>query len=283
MFKKLSFLMLVFLLIFNFAVFTAYASNPINVVDDMGFLSDSDIQELQGKINKIKEQFRLDVVIVITNKMNGKSSMDYADDYYDYNGYGIDSQYSGLLMLINMKDREVWISTTGRAIDIFTDGRISDMTGRIASYLSNANYKRACHVFLDDVINYSNKGVPSSQYREERLPDFYQQNPTYLQRVSRLVKSWPVYIIPLIISIVATIIITRSSKGRVTIDNRTYEEPGSFVLTQNTDKFIRETTTASKIQTDSYDGRSGRNSSYNRSSTHRSSSGRTHGGGGRNF
>ncbi|HOQ01780.1 MAG TPA: TPM domain-containing protein [Acetivibrio clariflavus] len=280
LFKKLSFLILVFLLFFNLAVFTAYASNSINVVDDMGFLSDSDIQELQDRIDKIKDQFRLDVVIVITDKMNGKSSMAYADDYYDYNGYGIDSQYSGLLMLINMKDREVWISTTGRAIDIFTDGRISDMTDKVAPYLSKGNYSQACHKFLDDVFTYAYSGVPSGQYREERIPDFYQKNPTYWQKVSRLLRSWPVYVIPLIISIAATIIITYSSKGKVTITNKTYEESGSFVLTQNTDQFLRESVTRTRIDTESSGSGS---SSHNRSSTHTSSSGRTHGGGGRSF
>lgn len=271
--------MLVFVIISLFAG-PAYASNPINVVDNLGYLSDGEISELQLRIDEIKSTYNLDTVIVITDNTDGKSSMAYADDYYDYNDYGLDDEYSGLLMLINMQDREdrevreIRISTTGRAIDIYTDNRISSMVDRVTSPLSNGNYFNACNKFLEDVINYANVGVPYNQYREERDPNLNYNNLTYLQKVSRMLTYWPVYIIPLIISIAATLIITYSSKGKVTTTSRTYEEGGSFVLSQNTDQYIRETTTRTKIQTQSSGGRS---------STHSGSSGRSHGGGGGKF
>lgn len=243
--------MLVFMIISLFAV-SAYASNPINVVDNLGYLSDSEIAELQSRIDEIKSTYNLDTVIVITDNTNGKSSMAYADDYYDYNDYGLDDKYSGLLMLINMQDREVWISTTGRAIDMY-DKKNSNMVDRVSSPLSNGNYFDACNRFIDDIIRYADT--------------------SYLNKVSSMLRYWPVYIIPLIISIAATLIISYSSKGKVTTTSRTYEEGGSFILSQNTDQYIRETTTRTKIQSQSSGG----------SGTHRGSSGRSHGGGGGKF
>lgn len=270
--------MLVFMIVSLFAGTAAYASNPINVVDDLDYLSASEIAELQSRIDEVKSTYTLDTVIVITDNTEGKSSTAYADDYYDYNNYGLDASFSGVLMLINMQKREVWISTTGRAIDIYTDKRTSNMVDRVTSSLSNGSYFAACNRFIDDVISYANTGVPKNQYREERDPDLNYYNPTYLQKVSRMLKLWPVYIIPLIISIAATLIISYSSKGKVTTTSRTYEEGGSFVLNQNTDQYIRETTTRTKIQSQSSGGGGG-----GRSSTHRGSSGRSHGGGGGRF
>lgn len=241
-----------------FTGLTVYISNPVNVVDNLGYLSESEIQHLQARIDEIKESYKLDVVILITDNTYGKSSMDYADDYYNDNDYGIDSKHSGLLMLINMQTREVWISTTGRAIDIFTDNVIRSLVNKVTSHLSYENYYYACNTFIDEVTQYAKYNDPS-----------------YMGRVSRMLRWWPAYVIPLIISIASTLAIAYSSKGKITTSNRTYEESGSFVLTQNTDQYLRETTTRVKIKTESSGGGG--------STTHRSSSGRRHGGGGGRF
>ena len=261
MYRKFSLIMLVFVVLSLFTGFIAYTPNPVNVVDHVGYLTDNEIQQLQARIDKIKDRYKLDVVIVITDNTNGKSSMKYADDYYDYNDYGVDDKDSGLLMLINMQDREVWISTHARAIDIYTDSRISGMVNGITSYLSNGYYYDACNAFIDDVIKYAKYSDTS-----------------YGGKVSRMLKSWPVYVIPLVISIVSTLVITGNSKGEVTTSTRTYEEAGSFTLTQNTDMYLRETTTRTKIQSQPPSGGGG-----GHSTTHKSSSGRTHGGGGGKF
>jgi len=78
-------------------------------------------KNVKDYLNYLTAEEKLDVVIVITDNTQGKSSRDFADDFYDYNGYGIGTRKSGLLMLVNMQNREIWISTCGDAIDIFTD------------------------------------------------------------------------------------------------------------------------------------------------------------------
>ncbi|WP_265444838.1 TPM domain-containing protein [Acetivibrio straminisolvens] len=243
----------------------AFAESSNNVIDYLNYLTDSEVLTLQTEIDSIKKNYRLDVVIVITDDTQGKSSRDFADDFFDYNGYGIGSDYSGLLMLVNMQDREMLISTSGRAIDIFTDSRITRMEDNVISSLSNADYYNACKTFIRDVKNYANAGVPSGQYRVET-------EITYANKVSRRMKSLPIYITALVISLGATLILSLSSKGKVTINSGTYEETGSFVLSETRDDYIRESTTRTRINDSSSSGGSGK------SSTHIGSSGRTHGG-----
>ncbi|HHV30451.1 MAG TPA: TPM domain-containing protein [Clostridium sp.] len=245
-----------------------YAENSNNVIDYLNYLTDSEITNLQADIDSIKNTYGLDVVIVITDNTDGKSSRDFADDFFDYNGYGIGRDYSGLLMLINMQDREVWISTSGEAIDIFTNSRISTMEDNIIGPLSNAKYYNACRTFISDVKSYANAGVPRGQYRVE-------SDMTYADKVSRTIKSLPVYIVALIISVGSTLVLSFSSKGKVTINSSTYEENGSFVLSERRDDYIRESTVKTKIERSS--------GGSQKSSTHTSSSGRTHGGGGKKF
>jgi len=240
-----------------------------NVKDFMNYLKDDEVKELQTIIEAINKDYKLDVVVVITKDTQGKSSRDFADDYYDNNGFGVGVDYSGLLLLINIDKREIWISTTGRAIDIFTDARITDITKAITSELSNGKYNEACKTFVNEVRKYAELGVPQGQHRVEVNTG---ERVSYFQRVIQIIKFLPVYLGAFIISIIATIIASLSSKGKVTINNRTYED-GTFVLADSRDDFVREYVTKTKIET----------SSNNKSSTHSGSSGRSHGGGGGSF
>lgn len=258
----------------------ASASQEHNVKDYLNYITDSEKVELQKSIDSVVKDYNLEVVIVITNNTEGKSSMAFADDFYDNKGYGVGSDLSGILMLINMDKRETWISTMGKAIDIFTDSRISDMNNNVTKELKKKEYYEACKTFIKDVKNYANMGIPEGQSSVDTSTDtstdtgaVYTET-TYVQKVFKMIKFFPIYIGALIISIIATIVASLSSKGKVTINSQTYEG-GSFVLSNTKDDFIREATTMVKIQSSSNNG--------SKSSTHSSSSGKSHGGGGGSF
>lgn len=270
MFKRTAVVILLwaFMILANLPM--AWAFQSANVDDQLNLLTEEQVKELQSRIENTSREYNLDVAIVITDNTEGKSSRDFADDYYDSKGFGIGEDYSGLLLLINMKDREIWISTTGRAIDVFTDARINWMVDEITGLLSEGNYNQACIEFVDQVGNYAAQGVPAGQHRINTDPG------TYMDRVMRQIRSPLVYIIPLVIAIIATVLASLSSKGKVTITNRTYEEKDSFQLISTKDQFIRETISTVKIPKNP--GGSGGGSS-----THIGSSGRTHGGGGGRF
>lgn len=246
------------------------AAETANIKDFMNYLDPEQIAGLQETAEDIKNTYGLEPVIVITDDVEGKSSMAYADDYYDYNGYGVGADKSGLLMLINMADRDVWISTTGKAIDIFTDNRIDAMLDGIVSHLPEGDYADACISFLTDVETYALQGVPSGQYRIEQEAPY---RGTYWERAMALMTSPLVILVPLLISIGATVLITLSNKGKVTVTAQTYEEKGSFVMTRQVNDFIREHLTHVKIERNTGSG----------SSTHTGGSGTSHGGGGRGF
>ncbi len=292
--------LVVTLFVFIFAWFLScsgvYASLSGNVKDDLDYLNEEQMQNIQDLIDKAVVANNLDIVIVITDNTEGKSSQDYADDCYDTNGFGVGDDKSGILMLINMQERQIWISTTGKAIDIFTDSRISDMTGVIAGFLSAGNYYDACIGFVDKVKSYAQEGVPPGQYRVDESQTINtdtekQSEPveqvartdtktpgTYTGRVSNRIKSGLIYVVAFIIALLAVVIVRHSSKTKITVTNQTYEEDGSFVLSGSSDIFLRESTSRVKIEKSSP-----KSLGSNSSTTHSSSSGTTHGGGGRKF
>lgn len=264
---------------------TLYAIASDNVIDELDYLSQDEIDALQVEMEALENSRQLETVIVITDNTNGKSSMAYADDYFDYNGYGVGEEHSGLLMLVNMDARELWISTTGRAIDVFNDQRIATMVDKITPYLSDENYYKACQSFLNLVDSYAEKGVPEGAYRVDSntgvVTEYREEGstyiePTYLEKLVGMMTNGIVYVVALIIAIIATVVLTLSRKGKVTINNLTYEEKGSFALTQQEDRFIREAVTRVKVVQNNTSGGGG-------SSTHTGSSGTSHGGGGGKF
>jgi len=279
LFKRLNVLLIAFIFFMIIGPAYAVSGELSNVKDYLDYLTDDEESELQEAIDSVRTGYNLDVVIVITDDTEGKSSKDFADDYYDYNGHGVGSDSSGLLMLINMAEREVWISTTGKAIDIFTDSRIAEMIDDVVGPLSEGEYFEASNTFIDDIRYYVEMGVPQGQHRVEQeyqgqSSTAYYHKVTYFDKVLGLMQSFYVFLFALIISGIATILASLSSKGTVTINNHTYEAKGSFVLSSSRDDFIRETTTKTEIHKDSGDSTS---------SIHTGSSGTTHGGGGGKF
>lgn len=271
MLKKLIMICLTASLILFAEGSSTYAAESNNVKDSMNYLTVEQIQTLQETEDKIKTAYGLESVIVITDDVEGKSTIAFADDYYDENSYGIGEDKSGLLLLINMADRDAWISTSGKAIDIFTDARIDSMLDGVVSGLKEEDYNAACTSFLSDVDGYALQGIPDGQYRIEQEAPY---RGTYGERAVALMFNPLVIGGALIISIAAATIITLSGKGRVTVTPQTYEEKGSFVLIREVDSFLRELVTRQKIESDSGGGGS---------STHTGSSGSSHGGGGRGF
>ena len=104
--------------------------------DYADLLTEEQEKEIQVMLYDLHNIHNGNHVIVITNDVEGKSSMDYADDFFDYNGFGPD----GSLLLINMEDREWWISTTGFMIDVLTDSDISRLGDAVTDDLKSESY-----------------------------------------------------------------------------------------------------------------------------------------------
>ncbi|MEN1758908.1 TPM domain-containing protein [Anoxynatronum sibiricum] len=248
-----------------------------HVVDEYDVLSQSDIDALQQQIDSLAADHGLDVVIVITDQVAGKSSRDFADDYYDNNGYGIGPEASGLLMLVNMAEREVWISTTGEAIDIFTDQRIDTINDSVVEHLADGAFHAAAQTFLNQVDVYARQGVPAGQYREPETPP---EPVSFWGKLLQMALYWPIFVAALIVSAVSTIAISAGHRVMPKTSASAYQPPSGFTITSVQDRFLRETTNRVKIASSSSSGGS---STGGRSTTHSSSSGRTHGGGGKKF
>lgn len=265
--KKKIFSIIVALAVCLSSAFSVYAQEIPDsrllprLVDEADLLSDSEEIKLLATLDEISERQNCDVVVVTVDTIGDSTATEFADDFYDYNGYGAGENRDGILLLISMADRDWAISTCGYGITAFTDAGQAYMVDSFKPALSDGDYYKAFDkyaVLCDDFLTQAKSGKP---YDTDNLP-----------------KEFPYVVLIICIgaSIGVAFLIVNGMKNklksvRTKTDADTYVRQGSMSLAQNRDIFLYRTVNRTKRSTESSSGSSG-------SSTHSSSSGTTHGG-----
>lgn len=117
------------------------------LIDNADLLSPEEESTLIDQLDEISERRNYDVVVVTVNRLNGKSAEAFADDFYDYNGYGMGDSRDGVMLLVSMEESEYYITTHGSGIDAINDRRIDEIGAKITPYLSNGEYLEAFEAF----------------------------------------------------------------------------------------------------------------------------------------
>lgn len=262
-------------LMFLCPVLTVQAANP-KIIDDAGLLRYDQIEALERKAQAITDACGMDVVILTVDGLDGAYIETFADDFYDFNDYGIGEEASGVLLVIAMDTREWAISTCGDAIYAITDYGIESLFGEMAWYLSDDDFYLAFDAYLDALPDYFEayaNGSPidgwSGSYdgpgsytpgtREEVV--YYESDP-------------PFWLAPVIGAVLAAVVVLIM---RSAMNTKRPQHSAVSYLDRDTDyvrqrdMFLYSQVRKVRKQTQS--------SSGGGSSIHRSSGGRSHGGG----
>ncbi|MGN1415594.1 MAG: TPM domain-containing protein [Oscillospiraceae bacterium] len=246
---------------------TIILSERTRLADMADVLNDSEEALLLERLDEVSERQQMDVVIITVDSLDGKSSTEYADDFYDYNGYGFGEDNDGLLLLVGIYDDTYTegnsrISTCGYGITAFTDAGIQYIGRQITPELLNGEYYVAFEEFItlcDDFISQADNDVP---YDVANLP----KGEFPLGR--NLLISLGVGVI---IALIATGVMRSQLKSvQSSYLASDYVKKGSLNVTGARDIFLYSHVDSVEKSDDSNSGGS---------DTHTSSSGTTHGGG----
>lgn len=265
------------------------SASPPKIVDDAGLLTDGEATKLEEKARMLADTYEMDVVIVTVWSLDGKSSESYADDYFDYNGYGIGDDYSGVLLLLSMEYRDWAISTTGEAIYALTDYGIQSVFSSISSYLSEDKYYLAFSSYLDALEPYFQAydaddpidGTTGSYNGPGTYVPGTEDEIVYYPQQSDLSQTVKQFLIALVIGAVVAAVVLLIMRSRMNTVKpqkgaRSYMMPGSYSLNRQQDLFLYSQLRKVRRSENNSSSRGGHGGG---SSIHRSSSGRSHGGG----
>lgn len=243
-----------------FPCFAVEFENP-PIIDEAGYLSDSQLEGLSGKLEGIRQEHEFEVAIVTEYEMTSYDAMSSADDIYDYNGFGAGENDDGIMLYICSSTRDYWITTHADGIRVFNENGIEYLKKNIEPYLAEDNYYLAMDKFADladELLTMAENGEPFNKK---------QYDTKYL-----LMVVGGALLIPLIIAY--CMMNSKLSKMKTAVSNdyaANYIKPGSKVLNMSRDIFLYSHITKKEKPKN------------NSSGTHKSSSGRTHGGGGGSF
>lgn len=254
------------------------------VFDDAGLFTRKEIDSFQSQIASMKKEMNMDVLIVTASDTNGKSAKQYAEDYYINGSYGVGSDYRGVLFLIDMDNREMYILPVGKMNRFLTDQRWNAILDSSYESASQGEYASSAQAFLDGVMKYYRAGIPGGQYNYDK-----ETGEISIYRSIRWYEAAAAFGIAFFAGGTACLTVAgqysmKKERNRSGNYLKAYRGASQFHYSQRTDDLINKTVTHVIIPRNN-GGNSGGSSGggfSGRSTTH-SSSGRTMGGGGRKF
>jgi len=138
---------MIFALCFSAAVF-AQASPP-RIIDNAGLLTAEQKAELTQMIDSVSAEYSFDLVIVTEKNISGKTPTEYADDFFDYNGYGAGEGRDGCLFLQVTDTRDYAFSSAGRGIKILNPYANARLEKEMIPLLTGGNYYQAYKAYIN--------------------------------------------------------------------------------------------------------------------------------------
>ncbi|MCR5671270.1 MAG: TPM domain-containing protein [Butyrivibrio sp.] len=234
------------------------------LVDNADLLFSGEEKDINQKLDELSEKYSCNVAILTMDSHSGPIR-DFADDYFDYNGFGADYNDSGILFMLSMADREWAISTKGDAIAAFTDFGQEKMMDSMLGYLGEDDYSAAFKDYISTCDRYLELYQLGTPYDVEtqyvNTPEEKHRNILISIVIGLITGTIPIFVMKAQLN---TVKMQTSAAGY---------QSGGVKLTTKQDSFVNKTLTKTPIPKDT-----GSRSGGGGSSVHHSSSGASHGG-----
>ena len=250
-------LSLVVVILLALCIPLAAAAAGYHVHDDASLMSDNEIAQLETLASRLSDDLDCDIVILTVDSIGSKSVVAFADDYYDDNGFAED----GILFMLSMQEREWYISTCGDLASELSSRDIDTLLDEGLDYFSDGSYFDGFYQVLQEL--------------PDHVTEASQEGSEELTGIDILLFMLPCAVVGAVAAgIVLLIMRSGMNTKRKQHGAAEYMRQGSFRLKLHRDMFLYSQITKTPRQT---------NDSGSSGNTHRSSSGRVHGGGGRKF
>ncbi len=259
--KKFISLILMILLCFALAspVMAAEFENP-PLVDEAGYLTEEEFEDITQRLEVLRQKYNFEVAIYTEVYLSAETAQDAADDIYDYKGYGGGEGDDGIMLYICSDTRQYHFTTYNYGRTAFTDNGLIYLEGKVVPELAEDDYYEAMKLYAvhaGELLEMAANGEP------------YDKNPIeYVIMVIAVAA-----ILPLIVAFLMMIIKLAKMRTAVKQDYAAnYMKKNSMNLEVSRDMYLYSTVTKTEKPKSDSNG-----------SSHKSSSGRVHGGRGGSF
>ena len=133
------------------------------ITDNANIIPDDVEAQLLARCEKIAEEYEMEVAVHTTDDFGGLIAQAYADDYYDFNGYGWGENDDGMLLVYKPGaegEREIYITTNGLGDSRFFQGIREGIIDEMINPLIDEDYEKAFTIYLDRAEEQLKPGTP---------------------------------------------------------------------------------------------------------------------------
>ena len=253
-------IMLALLLTLGLAAGSSFAAAETSFfLDEASIVSSESQKKIELRLADISKAQSCGVYLMTIDDFHGLDPQTFADSVYEEKGMGYGSSGSGILLVVNFDSGDWVISTAGSAISAFTDAGQKYLMEQVNADLRD-DPAAAFYVYADQCEDFLLQAAKGTPYDSGSLP-----------------KDFNLFIdiaIGIVLGImIAYVIVRRQKEAFKTVQRqataREYMRPGSLKLTARNEQYLYNK--VDRIKKEASSNGSG-------SSTHKSSSGMTHGG-----
>ena len=287
--KKLSAIVLALLLILLFSV-SAFAKFDVIVDDAANIFAIDEYDSVVAAAYEYAATGDFSVAVVTTDDAMGKSAMEYADDYYDNLIFNSGWSEDGMCFLIDMDNREIYVSCAGSCIYKYNDYDLQTIVDKGFDCVSYGEYAKGMIAMIDEAA-YLASGI----YSDSADTGIYWTDDTYGENLyydeyyyggNSAVNAFEIshVLIYIVIGLVAgaiAVIVVKNKYKNTGIGDEFNADDVFLEVTASSDNLISRNVITTKIPKNNNNHRSGGGGGG--TSTHRSSGGISHSGAGRKF
>lgn len=265
------------------SILCGFSGEKEKVHDEAGLLSTEEAEALNEQALRVIQKIQADVAVVTTDNTGNRNTWQYAEWAYEYFEVGYGENNAGVLLLLDMDNRELYIDEYCRNEEEFQISyeERETMLDHIYPYMVQRDYAGACRVFLEDLPVYmTNEQAGDDDYKEAvNSPDNGYSPSDQKENIGQILLSsfLPAAILSAVLVGVLVVMQNRKTKASGAV----YLRNGRASLRQKNDYYTHTTTTKTKIQRDNEGSRSGSHGGGGGGGSYHSGGG--HSGGGRKF
>ncbi|SHN82155.1 TPM domain-containing protein [Desulfitobacterium chlororespirans] len=222
-----------------------------HIFDGAQLFTEDERASLEETCQQYGSESDIDIVIVTTSDLDGKTPQLYLEEFYDAKGADGDGVYrSAALLLLNMTPgaRSVEIQGYGRLQTYLNNQRIEYILDDITPQLADGNYYDAMLGYAEQTASYMQQEVQGSPGVNPGSSPHY--NPPQSNGAGYSKQEDSIFFntffqlgLAAVIGAAAVSIMAARSGGRITTNNRTYLDPAHSRLLDHSDQYIRTTVT----------------------------------------
>ena len=227
------------------------------VVDNAGLLSAEQKVFLEERIASIAAGYNFDLVILTERSIEASDTGEYADSFFNNNGYGHGSNRDGSIFLQVTESRDYDFTAVGRGKGILNNTAFNKLEDDSVKFLGDGKYFEAYNVFIDNWVTFLTLDAKGRNYNF-----FYQRNGILV------IISWA---LALLIGIyVVALWKSKMNTALAQTDADSYTVSNSLIYKEKSDRFLYSKVAKTKRQTQSSSVTSSKKSSSSSRSKSRS-------------